>query len=235
MVGNDVARDTGTDAEWSIAIGLEQKSSPVIEIDGATGSVRSRWTPKKSKGRCKSPGKSGKRPAASEPLFPAALPNCCGCCGGLPCWSTKNPVPLRKSSMSGLFVCNLSRATNGLLVTVNSRTNSPCENVKSSERVWPCKAVPFSASKELVTLEVTWGGVPRSRSIVVACADPTVPRLTAATIPAKRADAFTAPRELNAEVRDAFSDNFFNTFAVTPPMSCIEIRTRNSNHADGHI
>jgi len=55
--------------------------------------------------------------------------------------------------------------------------------------------VPFSAAKEFVTLEVTWGGVPRSRSIVVALADPTV---RVAIIPARRADTLTAPREVNA-------------------------------------
>ena len=41
--------------------------------------------------------------------------------------------------------------------------------------------------------------------------------------------------KLGVEVSDAFGDNFFNTFAVAPPTSCIEIRTGNSNHADGNI
>jgi hypothetical protein len=41
--------------------------------------------------------------------------------------------------------------------------------------------------------------------------------------------------KLGVEISDAFADNFFNTLAVEPPTSCIEIRTGNSNHADGNI
>src|SRR5437868_10737411 len=41
--------------------------------------------------------------------------------------------------------------------------------------------------------------------------------------------------KLGVKVSDAFGDNFFNTLAVAPPTSCIEIRAGNSNHTDGNI
>lgn len=41
--------------------------------------------------------------------------------------------------------------------------------------------------------------------------------------------------KLGVETSDAFGDNFSNTLAVEPPTSCIEIKTGNSDHADGNI